>query len=73
MIQVATRHAVAAKVTATVAQPSPLTSRPLTRSPIMFGSFVISIIRNSSGGTEKPCTTPDQTKARIGLKPRQSG
>jgi hypothetical protein len=33
--------------------------------------LVISMINSSKGGAEKPCTKPDQTSARIGLKPRK--
>jgi hypothetical protein len=33
--------------------------------------LVINMINSSSGGVEKPCTTPAQTSAFIGLKPRK--
>src|SRR3981081_4179155 len=67
--QLTNRHTVAAKVAMVVIQPRTLVKRLFTRSPITSGSLVMSIIRRSRGGTEKPWTTPDQTSAFIGFRP----
>src|SRR4051812_4666775 len=69
--QLATRTSVQRKVTAVVAHPSTFVLREFTRAPITSLRFVRSIMMSSNGGTEKPCTTPDQTSARIGLNPRK--
>lgn len=71
MNQLATRAPVQRKVIVVVAHPRTLVLRELTRAPITFLRLVRSIISTSSGGTEKPWTTPDQTSARMGLKPRK--
>jgi hypothetical protein len=52
--QLTNRHTVAAKVAMVVIQPRTLVKRLFTRSPITAGSLVMSIIRRSRGGTEKP-------------------
>ena len=69
--QLITRAAVQRKVTIVVAQPSTFLLRELSRAPITSLRFVRTIMISSSGGTAKHCTIPDQTKARIGLKPRK--
>src|SRR5689334_17957532 len=68
---VATRPAVARKIATVVVQPRMFVQRLLTRSPVILRSFVISMIKSSKGGVEKPCTMPDQTSAFIGPRPRK--
>ncbi len=61
----------AAKIATVVIQPSTLSQNVFTRLPMILRLFVINMIINNSGGVEKPCTTPENTSAFIGLNPRK--
>ena len=49
----------AAKIAAVVIQPRMFIPRLFTRLPMMRRLLVISMISNSKGGVEKPCTIPE--------------
>jgi hypothetical protein len=71
MNQLATKPALAVKIAAVVIEPRILIARPFTLSPMIVRLLVINMMSSNSGGVENPCTTPAQTSAFIGLKPRK--
>lgn len=55
----------------TVIQERILSGKVLTLSPMIWRLLVINRMKSNKGGVENPCTMPEYTNARMGLKPRK--